>query len=75
MDTLTAAQVLREAGVGKSQAEAHMRVMVQMVRETQGNFATKADISKLGSEIRIIKWMAASGFVILALMIALQPAF
>lgn len=81
-DTLTAAQVLRDAGVEESQAEAHVRVMAQIVRETQGDFATKADISrleseisKLESEIRIIKWMVASGFVILALMIALRPTF
>jgi len=88
-DTLTAAQALRDAGVEKSQAEAHVRVMTQIVRETQGDFATKADISKLESglskleseisklesEIHIIKWMVASGFVILALMIALRPAF
>ncbi|MCY4611739.1 MAG: hypothetical protein OXC38_08595 [Gammaproteobacteria bacterium] len=46
-DTLTAAQALRDAGVEKSQAEAHVRVMTQIVRETQGDFATKADISKL----------------------------
>lgn len=84
-----AAQVLRDAGVEESQAEAHVRVMAQVVKEAQGGFATKTDISglgsdisrleseisKLGSEIRIIKWMVASGFVILALMIALRPAF
>jgi len=81
-DTLTAAQALRDAGVEKSQAEAHVRVMAQIVRETQGDSATKADISRLESdisrlesEIRTIKWMVASGFVILALMIALRPAF
>ena len=73
---------VRDAGVEKSQAEAHVRVMTQIVREAQGDFATKADISKLESEIpkleseiHIIKWMVASGFVILALMIALRPAF
>lgn len=88
-DTLTAAQALRDAGVEESQAEAHVRVMAQIVRETQGDFATRSDISKLESdisklesdisrlesEIRIIKWMVASGFVILALMVALRPAF
>lgn len=79
-DTLTAAQALQDAGVEKSQAEAHVRVIAQIVKETQGDFATKADINglasdikRLESEMRTIKWMVASGFVILALMIALRP--
>ena len=71
-DTLSAAQALQDAGVEKSQAEAHARVMAQIVRGTQGDFATKADISRLESEIRTIKWMVASGFIILALMIAVH---
>ena len=79
IDTLTAAQALQDAGVEKSQAEAHVRVMARIVRETQGDFSTKAginglesDINRLASEIRTIKWMAASGFVILGLMIAVH---
>ena len=52
-DTLSAARELEAAGVERSQAEA----IAKVVRDGQGELATKADIARLESRLGTLQWV------------------
>ena len=52
-DPLAAARKLEAAGVERSQAEA----IAQIVRNGQGDLATKADVARLETRLSFLQWV------------------
>ena len=46
-DTLKYTKILEEAGIGRKQAEAQIKVMNSIVMDSMNNVATKADIERM----------------------------
>ncbi|MBF0437631.1 MAG: DUF1640 domain-containing protein [Magnetococcales bacterium] len=64
-DTLSSMKRLKESGFTEEQAETQTRIIAELVddrlatKQDIKDLATKEDIARLESEIRLIKWMLA----------------
>ena len=52
-DTLRYSKVLEAAGVSRDQAEAHVRIMAEIV---EGNLASKQDVRELKDELQKLEY-------------------
>ncbi len=71
-DTLSIANNLSNAGVGRQQAEAIAKSIVDAVERQQGDLATKdfvhGELSSL--ETRLVYWIVGTGLVIVGVFVA-----